>query len=99
MLFACDFTMVGWRLCQTSCLGRRANEPSSRPAGRPADNQTNQTFALSLHRALGDGFGPKLNLIVFQVSPGRACNPRLAVGSYPQWTMQFSQRLSRATPL
>ena len=35
----------------------------------------------SLPRPEGFGFEPKLNLIVFQVSPGRACNPNVAVGS------------------
>src|ERR1700730_588884 len=36
---------------------------------------------VSLPRPVGFGFGPKLNLIVFQVSPDCACKPRLAVGS------------------
>src|SRR5712692_4229655 len=64
----------------------------------PLPQLTPLKASVSLPRPVGFGFGPKLNLIVFQVSPRFACKPRLAVGSYPQCTMQFSQRGSRATP-
>src|SRR5438067_1628660 len=36
---------------------------------------------VSLPRPVGFGFGPKLNLIVFQVSPRFDCSPSEAVGS------------------
>src|SRR5438270_4562484 len=68
------------------------------PVKWPFPDVTPLKATVSLPHPVGAGLAPKLNLMVFHVSPRFACKPRLAVGSYPQCTMQFSQRLSRATP-
>src|SRR4029079_18495312 len=61
---------------------------------RPAETPSNGSTA----PFTGLGRGPKLKRRFFQRSPLCAFKPRLAVGSYPQCTMQFSQRGSRASP-
>src|SRR5688500_20270391 len=49
-----------------------------RPALTPSNGSTSP--------CTGCGRGPKLKRRFFQRSPGCASRPRLAVGSYPQWT-------------
>src|SRR6266513_4013065 len=57
-------------------------ETSTRlPVRCPLPEVTPLKARTSLPSPVGFGFGPKLNLTVFHVSPRCACRPKLAVGS------------------